>query len=283
MPTLVELKTNSTVIAIAPKVGGRIVQFTDRNSGYDFLWRNSAVPLRKEIPGADYDPNFFGGIDELLPNDIPEVIGNANFPDHGELWTAEFSYQQISESILEMNTHLPIVGFHVTRRIALNDESCRVETKITNLGSETRPFLWKLHVALAIRPGDEIGCDATRFSIADTKWSRRNSDGIWSGEIVPEFDNSAEFLYLSGLKEGLMTWRRGKKTFEVSFDPKVFKYAWYFASYGGFDGHEVAILEPATAMPISVNEAARLGQCSVLAPGASLETAYTYCGVVHEN
>jgi hypothetical protein len=37
-----------------------------------------------------------------------------------------------------------------------------------------------------------------------------------------------------------------------------------FASYGGLDGHYTAVLEPCTAMPVSVNEAARLNQCSCL-------------------
>jgi hypothetical protein len=36
------------------------------------------------------------------------------------------------------------------------------------------------------------------------------------------------------------------------------------------------VLEPCTAMPFSVNEAARLGQCSLLEPGQSIETRISY-------
>ena len=74
-----------------------------------------------------------------------------------------------------------------------------------------------------------------------------------------------------------MAWRSGASDlmFEYRFDTGVFPYAWYFASYGGFDGHYVAILEPCTTMPLSVNEAAPLGQCSVLEAGQALDTGIT--------
>jgi hypothetical protein len=44
--------------------------------------------------GADYDSNFYGGIDELIPNDIPENIDGIDDPDHGELWTTPFGILQ---------------------------------------------------------------------------------------------------------------------------------------------------------------------------------------------
>lgn len=280
---MVELSNAYLQVAIAPEVGGRIVHFVDRRSGYDFLWRNDRLPLRREEPGSEYDPNFFGGIDELLPNDMVEVIAGVPCPDHGELWTAEFSYQQVDQTTVLLETFLPIVHFDVIRRISLRDRSCEVETRITNRSDHSQPFLWKLHAALAIEPGDLIECNADRFSIADPDWSRRKADGLWKGETVPEFDGTTEFLFLHGLREGSIGWRRGTKSFEVLFDLEVFPYAWYFASYGGFDGHHVAILEPCTTMPMSVTEAAGLGQCSVLEPGASLEGRYAYRGVVRED
>ena len=78
-----------------------------------------------------------------------------------------------------------------------------------------------------------------------------------------------------------MAWQSaaGDLTFAYTFDSAIFPYAWYFASYGGFDDHYTAILEPCTAMPLSVVEAAQLGQCSVLEAGQTLETQVTvYAG-----
>ena len=71
-----------------------------------------------------------------------------------------------------------------------------------------------------------------------------------------------------------MAWQSEAKglTFEYRFDTAVFPYVWYFASYGGFDGHVVAVVEPCTTMPLSVSAAAALGQCSLLESGEGLAT-----------
>ena len=71
----------------------------------------------------------------------------------------------------------------------------------------------------------------------------------------------------------------GKHMFSYHYDKKVFPYQWYFASYGGFLNHYAAILEPCTSMPLSVNEAKLLGQCSVLEPNQEINTAVSiYAG-----
>jgi hypothetical protein len=78
-----------------------------------------------------------------------------------------------------------------------------------------------------------------------------------------------------------MSWRRPVQDLEFTyaFDRTVFPYTWMFASYGGFDGHYTVILEPCTAMPISVNDAAARKQCSRLEPSQTLETSVTiYAG-----
>ncbi|MDR3689101.1 MAG: hypothetical protein P4L46_06955 [Fimbriimonas sp.] len=280
---MVELTSPLLRVEIAPEVGGRIVHFVDRATDYDFLWHNPAVPLRREAPGAEYDPNFFGGIDELLPNDIPERIAGIDCPDHGEHWTTAFDIVKQTESSLSIEATLSQIRFKIDRRIEVAGRECRVHTRLTNLNSGAIPFLWKLHAAMSIKPGDRIECPATSYTAADPDWSRRKGTGLWHGETVPEFDGSTEFLYLHSLADGWIEWQRSTRRFRVRFDPNTFPFAWYFASYGGFDGHHVAILEPCTSMPISVNEAMGLGQCPILAPGGSLETDYSYEGTIDEN
>ncbi len=83
-----------------------------------------------------------------------------------------------------------------------------------------------------------------------------------------------DFFYLFDLRAGEVAWRRpaAKLKLAYSFDTKVFPYVWLFASYGGFNGHYTVVLEPCTAMPISVNEAAAKRQCSSLEPGQTLQT-----------
>ena len=83
----------------------------------------------------------------------------------------------------------------------------------------------------------------------------------------------SEIIKLAGEIRELMA--KGEKIYNFTigdFDPKIFPFAWMFASYGGFLGHYTVILEPCTTMPMSVNEAALNKQCSILQPGETLTT-----------
>ena len=68
---------------IAPGVGGRIVSLQGVENGYQYLWRNEGLTLKRLPAGSEYDPNFYGGIDELLPNDMPEELNGRGLLDHG--------------------------------------------------------------------------------------------------------------------------------------------------------------------------------------------------------
>lgn len=112
--------------------------------------------------------------------------------------------------------------------------------------------------------------------LATTRCTHSNGRQIEGqrANVIPAPDGTVDFFYLFDMTAGRLVWQRpgtGLK-FAYQFDTKVFPYAWMFASYGGFNGCYTVILEPCTAMPISVNEAASKRQCSVLNPGETLVT-----------
>lgn len=270
-------------VDVAPGVGGRIVSLVDRAGGHEFLWRNRALPLARLAPGSEYDPHFFGGVDELLPNDVPETIDGVACPDHGELWTLPLTARG-DGSRLDLEGLLPCSGLHYRRTMTLRADGpwLDLDYRITNRTAQPRRFLWKLHAALAVEPGDVIDCPAGRGQVVDPAGSRFSTlapfawprIGACDASVVPPADGTMDFFYLSRLREGRMTWWRPHAQLEFSyhFDRGVFPFAWLFASHGGFLGHTMAILEPCTTMPISVNDAARLNQCSVLRSGETLAT-----------
>lgn len=283
---VVRLESDPLRVDVAPGVGGRIVSLVHKPSGHEFLWRNPAVPLRRETPGAEYDPNFYGGIDELLPNDLAENLDGVECPDHGELWTTPLE-GRIETGRLVLRGGLSRIGLRYEREMRLREDRPCLELvyRIANVGSQRRCFLWKLHAALAVQAGDTIDCPARQARVVDPAWSRHRDlepfawplIGGQAANVIPPADGTMDFFYLYDLEAGRMGWRRpgtGLK-FTYTFDPGVFRYAWLFASYGGFEGHYTAILEPCTAMPISVREAAAKRQCSVLEPGETLATAVT--------
>ena len=106
---IVRLQSEQLEVDVAPKVGGRIIGIRHRGSGHEFLWRNSRLPLELKPPGSEYDPSFYGGIDELLPNDIAETIDGVACPDHGELWTRSLDWWIDGESLV-LEGRLPLCG-----------------------------------------------------------------------------------------------------------------------------------------------------------------------------
>jgi len=280
---IVRLESDHLRVEVAPSVGGRVVSLVEKAGGHEFLWRHRALALKPQAAGAEYDPNFYGGIDELLPNDIPEVINGVSCPDHGELWTTSLSWH-CDGSLLKLEGTLPLFGLRYEREMFLRSDSPYLDYayRITNPTGQPRQFLWKLHAALAVEAGDIIECPARKGQVVDLAWSRYRTltPFDWptiegqGANVVPAPDGTVDFFYLSELTAGRMAWRRPGTglTFACEFDTKVFPYAWMFASYGGFLGHYTVILEPCTSMPISVNEAAAKGQCSSLQPGEVLET-----------
>ena len=283
---VVRLESDFLRADIAPGIGGRVVSLVEKSSGHEFLWRNQSLRLRALHSGSEYDPNFYGGIDELLPNDIAENINGVACPDHGELWTLPLSWRQNGPALV-LEGQLAKFGLNYRREMSLRNDAPCLDSKyqISNPTDEPRSFLWKLHAALALQPGDVIHCPARKAQVVDPAWSRYKTlvpfawpqlEGV-PVNVIPEPDGTMDFFYLFDLAEGRLSWQRRSQNLEFSyaFDRQVFPYAWLFASYGGFNGHYTAILEPCTAMPISVNDAALKNQCSRLDPGATLDTQIT--------
>lgn len=280
---IIRLESDWLRVDVAPTIGGRIVSVVEKRGGHEFLWRNKQLKLRREVIGAEYDPNFYGGVDELLPNDIPEKIDDVDCTDHGELWTTPLAWE-IKEQALILHGKLARSGLVYERRMSLRPDTPHLDFsyRISNPASQPRHFLWKLHAALAVQPGDRIVCPARKAQVVDLAWSRFKTLAPFgwpkieghSADVIPARDGTMDFFYLFDLKSGEIGWQRpntGLK-FNYKFDLKIFPFAWLFASYGGFNGHYTVVLEPCTAMPISVNEAAAKNQCSKLGPGETLET-----------
>jgi len=268
---------------IVPAAGGKIISIFNKDLKKEFLWRNANLLLETHQPGADYDANFIGGIDELLPNDIPETVDSIAYPDHGELWTTPLNYELLQEKISVFGK-LNLCGLYYKKTISLahNLPLINMEYTIRNESNSDRNFLWKLHAALAIEERDKLITSASKAKVVDPDYSRFKdmNEFKWpvieneDASIIPPKNNSIDFFYLYDIEKAEMDLLCKGKTnlFRYRYDKNIFPYQWYFASYGGFLNHYTAILEPATSMPISINEAKQLKQCTVLQPGQEINT-----------
>lgn len=276
-------ETDYLKFSIVPELGGKILSIYNKQLEKEFLWTNAKLPLQTNESGTDYDSNFLGAIDELIPNDLTEKIDSIDYPDHGELWTTRFQYETIGEKIRVFGKlELSRLFYSKTIRADFNSPLLFVEYLIKNEAGVPRKFLWKLHAALKIQPGDKLITSANLAQVVDPEYSRfkNTAEFKWpwiedqDASIIPVANKTMDFFYLYDTPTGEMQLlsNNGEHVFSYRYDKAVFPYQWYFASYGGFLDHYTVILEPCTNMPMSVNEAMAKGQSAVLAPGQTLTT-----------
>lgn len=278
------LENDLVRITILPELGGKIFSFFHKKLQKEFLWTDPHQPVHPLEPGSDYDSQFIGGIDELLPNDIPETIDGIACPDHGELWTLQLQSTRLTADTLHLEATLPISGLHYekTIRLALDEPKLIMDYRITNRADATRHFLWKPHAALRIQSGDRVCTDARMARVVDPAYSRfpdQTADFQWpllndlDVSVIPPKKDTMDFFYLHQTTTGEMRLECcDGSAFIIQYDQAIFPYQWLFASYGGFLGHYTAILEPCTNMPIAVNDAMAQNRCAMLAAGETLQT-----------
>ena len=257
-------------IEVDPNHGGRITSFLGKQTQTEMLWYDATrLPVN---PVLDYDGNFAGGMDELVPCDLPEH----GFPDHGELWTQPLQ-ATFEGSQLVLEGKLPKSGLSYRRVMHLEYNTLISRYTLENASSTPLDFMWKLHAALAIAPGDQLVVPAHCQQAADPgDWSKAVS-GLpchWKGAYaIPEMDGTSDFFYLTDLQGGTMElrWLDGLH-FRCDFDTRIFPCAWVFASFGRLNGSRTLIMEPCTNYPVALDDAVKAHCCAHLKPGETLAT-----------
>ena len=290
---------------VMPGLGAKIWQLTFLPAGRDLLWQHPRIKPRPLPFHAVYDDVFFGGWDELFPNDMSENLGGEQMPDHGEVWTLPWQYALECVTPDEVTLHLwvetPISACRVEKWLTLRagESMLRFRHRITNLGRVEQPFLWKLHPALAVDEHSRIDMGAAEVYVAEFGPPRNGRTGVsyrWPfledeqgrrhdmRRALPITAGVNEFQYATRLEAGwcALTQTREQIGFGLAWDREVLPSCWTFASYGGWRNLHVIILEPCSGYPIGVADGVAQGTHQVLAPGAELNcevTAVVYSGM----
>jgi hypothetical protein len=286
------LRNRRLRVVVLPGLGGKVWEFHDLARGVQHLWHNPRVKPKRAATGAPFDDQFAGGWDELFPNDAPEVLAGEAFPDHGELWSAEWDWHDRSDQMtarLELCLDTPISGCRVRKTLILGpeDRHLTVMVELTNGGPRELPCLWKQHLALPAAPGSAVCVPAVSGIMEDFGNPRAGRPGdrfAWPvadgpagpvdlGLTPPLGALASEFMYLMTPDQGwCAVCGPSGEGVALAYDTAVFPTCWIFASYGGWRGLSVVVLEPCTGYPVSVARGVADGTHRTLAPGEAVET-----------
>jgi hypothetical protein len=101
-----EILTGETaylIFSIVPALGGKILSLYNKKLDREFLWAQLQTSSANAGAGCDYDSNFLGGIDELIPNDMSERIDSKDYP-------TMVSYGQLLCNIRKWKIKLPYMA-----------------------------------------------------------------------------------------------------------------------------------------------------------------------------
>lgn len=275
-PTLITLQNDALAVSVLPELGGRIIEFSDRERGRQWVWRNHRLGFAFPSQGDDYDDVWQGGFEELFPNDGPMVVGETNLPSHGELWSARWDVVDFANDRLVLETTGAATGSRVRKVFALRGLSMQVDYELELGPVPVDNFLFKLHPAFAVNEHCRIEMAGAAVEKVDVTFGNLmyGSERIaWdeSGlqHIRSRESGTNEFVYLHDLNEGKVSIvdDRAKAAIDLTFSLDQFPFTWLFLTYGGWNKHNVAVVEPCTSYPKDLGEAARLGNAPTYRPG----------------
>lgn len=294
----IQLENEEIIAVVYPRYGGKISSFRSRNGEREWFWNNPVLELQAVEYGAPFDDNFYGGMDELFPNDLPTQINGMQLPDHGEFWSQAWDYDLIQEDnrwILRMNMELRNYRVNIERRIYLTLNGMVIENTLTNLSDASFPYMWVLHPAFKIGPMFRFHFPKGKV-IVESELNGRVGKGtpvfIWPGtelgmdlSEVPERNGGLESYYITDISDGkfVLEDTESREAMIVEFPLNIFPHMWLFMPLGGWRDHYVAVIEPSSGYPSDLVEAVNNGTHSLLKGKSSMTAIITFSTVSSED
>jgi len=85
-------------IEVLPELCGKIWSIISKPRKRELLRHNPGPTPHRVAPGSSFDGAFFGGWDEVFPNDAPVTVDGIDNPDHGEIWTTPCDWRMVEQS-----------------------------------------------------------------------------------------------------------------------------------------------------------------------------------------
>ncbi|HEV2492478.1 MAG TPA: DUF5107 domain-containing protein [Terriglobia bacterium] len=282
---------------ILPEVGARIQQLVYKPRDIGLIWSHPRIKPARLPFGAGYDNAWCGGWDELFPNNIPENIVGDAYPDHGEVWAAEWDSrvgEDGAKAFAKFSCRTPISDVAIEKTFSLcpGDHRLYASYVLRNCSQATLPILWNLHIALVVSEHHELAYPPMKVRLEPSFLGTLDGaplDFTWPAVPMPHgtvdlrkipspSEQRTHFFYGHKFSEGWcgLTDTQTGLACGVAFDPKVFRSCWLFGSFGGWRNLSVAVMEPSTGFPYEIARAVRDGTCPKFAPGEEIRTSVVF-------
>lgn len=285
------LENENLSISVLPELGGKMTKIVNKRTGTQFLKQleNEEGELKQPSMGFEFKPPYAFGFDECFPTVAPSqypfnerVI---QWPDHGELWTQHWKYEQNENSIILKATGINLL-YDFQKEITLEGNEIKISYSLKNNLHHTFDYIWSAHPLLEIDEEDELLLpkkidEVSVYYSANEKeakekagWPFINGDETDFSIIQPRCKDLAMKLFAKNMKTGKAGLYRKKydETILFNFDIKKTPHLGLWLCYGGWPenaetGSYTVALEPTTASFDKLSEAIDNDQNRSIKPG----------------
>ncbi|HEY2082045.1 MAG TPA: hypothetical protein VGI88_04625 [Verrucomicrobiae bacterium] len=256
-------------IAVVPALGAKIISVKNLRTGREWMWHPPGeLELFHNRPGDNFSRSPLVGVDECLPTIDPCVWRGRKLPDHGEVWSAEWSVDEEmwQKGALKTSVRLEISPFDFARTVELDENVVRLSYELSNRSTAPEYFLWAMHPLLSLQPGDRLALPAaTRALLDGADWV----DAIDS--VVPKGNCSK--LLAGPLTEGFSGIHNAKtgEGFDFEWNAAENNGLGLWLTRGGWHGHHHFAIEPTNAGADALTEAVGREWCGIV-PGSGSTT-----------
>lgn len=275
------LENNLLRIEIQPNMGGKITSFYHKEKKFELSAQSNKK--MEELPGfcAGFGPYAFG-MDDAFPNIDAEIIdwkGNSiSYPDHGEIWAAEFRIMAQSSDCAVLLWESPM-GYHYTKTLQLAQNTLRIHYEIENNSNKELPCFWTWHGLMRYEEDMEIilpeGITHCRNVLSGPELGEAGTvypiNGHYDFTKVPGTDSKtmSKFYAEHPVKSGRCGLRYPSQNTKciMEYDPKILPYWGFWITAGGFQGDYNCAMEPTNGFYDSISTAMKNGKLPLLASG----------------
>lgn len=251
------LSNSSIALTVVPELGAKVISLKNLRTGREWMYHPpGGLRLFRNRPGDDFATSPMAGWDECLPTVAPCVWNGQSLPDHGEVWSAAWTWDRAAwrHGVLSTALRLAIAPFDFQRTVELVDRVVRVTYSLVNRGDRPEAFVWAMHPLLAIHDGDrlELPPDAAQLFAAEP----------WTGSLdFGDQQPACAKRFAAPLREGRAGVSNAHTGDRLTFhwDATVHGVLGLWLTRGGWHGHHHLALEPTNGTDDSLAVAAVRG------------------------
>lgn len=252
--------------------GGKVASLVDARSQAEWLAQPGGGPLAASGYGADFIGSEMCGWDECAPTVDATTLRGANLPDHGEVWSVDWSTQSRPDALVqEVSGHA--LPYTMRRTLTEAAGALRFTYEVVNVGDDPLPFVWTGHpqflatakttvalagdVAESIVPGDRTGGPLLR---------RAGTAGALQG--VRRGGSHKTWLRLRPGRAGVVLAHGDRPgRLRLSWDAGAIPYVAFWQDNAQYSREPVVACELSNGWYDNLATAARRGRCLVVPAG----------------